>query len=244
MLPQQARILADGFELPDLLRIQDLGTIQNKTLLGNQHGFFGFIMQALITQARKRSRHRIPPAVCYSLACFPLFRKFVAQTEDNLRKKLQALFESMLDALPPDFYRDLMRFSRKSGTSPAQVISTALGLYGTTLMRPDSKERLRVFAVQYHTLVTKEAAERLTPEQRAQRASPGGRALAELWTPAQKQARASLGGYAAAQKLTPEQRRQRALAAVETRRRNREERERAQASPSKRSEGSTKRSRS
>jgi len=64
--------------------------------------------------------------VCYILACFPLFRKFVAQTEDNLRKKLQALFESMLDALPADFYRDLMRFSRKSGTSPAQVISTAL----------------------------------------------------------------------------------------------------------------------
>jgi hypothetical protein len=53
MLPQQARILADGFELPDLLRIQDLGTIQNKTLLGNHHGFFGFIMPALSTQARK-----------------------------------------------------------------------------------------------------------------------------------------------------------------------------------------------
>jgi hypothetical protein len=162
----------------------------------------------------------------------------------DLRKKLQALFESMTGTLSPDFYRDVMRFARKSGTSPAQVLSTALDLYRATLMRPGSKERLRVFAAQYHALVTKEAAEKLTPEERAQRASPGGRALAEQWTTEQKQARASLGGYAAAQKMTPEQRRQRALAAAEARRRKREERERGQGSPNKSSEGSTKRSHS
>lgn len=181
---------------------------------------------------------------CYILACFPLFQNFVAQTEACLHKKLQVLFESMTDSLPPEFYRDLMSASRKSGNSPADVLATALELYRATLLRPGSKDRLRAFAAQFHAIVSREATERLTPEERFQRASLGGQALAELWTDDQKKARASLGGYAAAQKMTPEQRRQRALAAAAARKRKGEEQERPQASPSKRSSGSTKRTRS
>ena len=146
-----------------------------------------------------------------------------------MRKKLQMLFERMAQTLPPEFYSELMGVSRKSGNSPEEVLSTALELYRATLLRPDSKERLRVFAAQYHAIVTKEAAERMTPEERSQRASLGGQALSEQWTDEQKRARSSLGGYAAAAKMTPEQRRQRALAAAEARRRKREERERGAA---------------
>jgi hypothetical protein len=184
-------------------------------------------------------------AVCYIRACSIQFDNFVAQTEADLRNKLKALFETMADRVSPAFYGDLMKAARKSDKSPEEVLTTALELYRATLLRPDSKERLRVFAAQFHALVTKEANERMTPEERAKRASLGGQALAELWTDEEKRARASLGGYARAQKFTPEQRRQQALALVEARRRKREAREREQAgSPSKRSSGSTKRSRS
>jgi hypothetical protein len=183
--------------------------------------------------------------VCYILACFNLFENLVVHTEAYLRKKLKALFEGMADRLPPEFYPNLMKAARKSEKSPEEVLVTALELYGATLLRPDSKERLRVFAAQFHALVSKEVTERMTPEERFERASLGGQALAELWTAEQKKARASLGGYAAAQKLTPEQRRQRVLALNEARRRKREERERErQGSPSTSSSGSTKRSRS
>jgi hypothetical protein len=144
-----------------------------------------------------------------------------------LRKKLQALFESMAQSLPPEFHSELMGASRKSGKSPEQVLRTALELYRATLLQPDSKDRLRVFAAQYHAIITREAAERMTPEERSQRASVGGQALSEQWTDEQKRARSSLGGYAAAAKMTPEQRRLRALAAAEGRRRKHEERERA-----------------
>jgi hypothetical protein len=184
-------------------------------------------------------------AVCYIRACFILLDNFAAQTEAALRNKLKALFETMADRLPPVFYGDLMKAARKSGKSPEDVLATALELYQATLLRPDSKDRLRVFAAQFHSLVTKETNERMTPEERIQRASLGGQALAELLTDEEKKARASLGGYARAQKFTPEQRRQQALALVEARRRKREARERQQAaSPSKSSSGSTKRSRS
>jgi hypothetical protein len=164
--------------------------------------------------------------------------------EYALRNKLQALFEAVVPTLPPDFYRDLMSASRKSGNSPGEVLSSALELYRATLLHPDSKERLRVFAARYHALVTKEAAEKLTPEERAQRASIAGQAAAEKLTAEQKQNRASLGGYAVWANLTPEQRRQRALAAAETRRRKNEERQRAHTSPKKSSSESPKRSRS
>ncbi len=139
-----------------------------------------------------------------------------------------------------------MSASRKSGNSPADVLATALNLYKATLLRPDSKERLRVFAAQFHALVSKETTERMTPEERYERASLGGQALAEQWTAEQKKARATLGGYAAAQKMTPEQRRALSLAMAEGRKRKREERERAKAqgSPNKSSSGSTKRTRS
>lgn len=150
----------------------------------------------------------------------------------------------MGQTMPPEFYSQLMATSSKTDKSPEEVLSTALELYRATLLRPDSKERLRVFAAQYHAIVTKEAAERMTPEERSQRASLGGQALSEQWTDEQKRARSSLGGYAAAAKMTPEQRRQRALAAAEARRRKREEQERAaRPSSSSSSERSKKRSR-
>lgn len=160
-----------------------------------------------------------------------------------MRKKLQALLDGMADRLPPEFYRHLTAAARKSGKTPEEVLVTALELFGATLLRPDSKERLRVFAKQFHTLVSKEATERLTPEERVQRASLGGQALADLLTDEEKRARASLGGQALAQKLTPEQRRARIEALNEARRRKRQERER-QGSSNKSSAGSTKRSRS
>jgi hypothetical protein len=181
--------------------------------------------------------------MCYILACFIWPENFVAQTEAILRKKLQNLSETLVNRLPPEFYRDLMKAARKSDKSREDVLVTALHLYNATLLRPDSKERLRVFAAQFHSLVTKETNERMTPEQRFQRASLGGQTVSELLSDEEKRARASLGGYARAQKMTPAERRQRALAMVEARRRKREAREQS-SSPDKSSSGPTKRSRS
>lgn len=183
------------------------------------------------------------PGICYILACFIQIENFLAQTEAALRNKLQALFETMAARLPPEFYGDLMKAARKSDRSPEDVLVTALDLYRATLLKPDSKKRLRVFAAQFHALVAKETNERMTPEERIQRASLGGEALAELLTDEEKKARASLGGYARAQKMTPEQRREQALRMVEARRRKREALEQS-GSPKRNSSKSSKRSRS
>lgn len=181
--------------------------------------------------------------MCYILACFIPIGNFVAQTEASLRNKLRALFETMADRLPPEFYGDLMKAARKSDTPPEDVLVTALDLYRATLLKPDSKERLRVFAAQFHALVAKETNERMTPEERIQRASLGGEALAELLTDEEKRERASLGGYARAQKMTPEQRREQALRMVEARRKKREAREQSGV-PNRNSSKSSKRTRS
>lgn len=150
--------------------------------------------------------------------------------EGQLRKKLEELLKRLLDNLPPNFPARVANASKKSGSPPETVIDKGLQLFEAGLM-PKGKEQLRIYASQYHSLVGKEIADNMPPEQREERARLGGYAAADSLTENERKERAGAGGRAAASKMTEEAKRRRALAGAEARRKKREAKERSGGSP-------------